>query len=155
MVAIDSFAAENYVMTCKCWRDFLPASALEAAVITDPNLAAQTGSVAGIDNAEPAVCRGDGRLPTFMACLNARNTPRGECKCWTEFAAAYATLNATDVAQVEGAVNLLKKQCSTMSNGVSPKWFLVASMATLSAVLNLVVWSLLRSGDLELRAACA
>ena len=77
------------------------------------------------------------------------------CKCWTEFAAAYATLNATDVAQVEGAVNLLKKQCSTMSNGVSPKRFLVASMATLSAVLNLVVWSLLRSGDLELRAACA
>ena len=94
--------------TCSCWADLLPAyAALKAAADSDPAVAAQFASIAGMDSQIPGVCASP-KAAAFVSCVSA---PKGDgpvnCTCWTDFAPTYATLSASkDKADVNVLTSL-------------------------------------------------
>jgi hypothetical protein len=123
---------------CKCWADFLPAyAAFKAAAASDPALAAQFASIAGMDSQGPPVCNSP-KAAAFMACINsgpkaASNDMEAGCKCWSDFSPTYATLSAsTDpkdvsvVAQIAPEIPTMQTMCG------NPK--VTAFMSCVSAV---------------------
>lgn len=129
-----SFGAGEVVKTCQCWTDFRPAfNALKAAA-ADPAsaVAAQLASVADVDSQMQGMC-GNPKATAFLSCMSAGSAavaagpsagmPMTDfaqpCKCWSDFASAYATLSASKdpedlkvVASVAPAIQGLAGPCS-------------------------------------------
>lgn len=131
--SVGSFGAGEVVKTCQCWTEFRPAFAALKAAAADPAsaVAAQLASIAGMDSQMQAMC-GNPKATAFLSCINVSTAAAASpsaglpmtgfaqpCKCWSDFAPAYATLSASKdpadlnlVASIAPAIQGLAGPCS-------------------------------------------